>query len=320
MKRILFLFIFMLIGLSGCASTNVARVATAVVEALKTTPTPTSVPILSPTNTPMPTPALLYLPHLKTQCVKFGMTSGDIKEIEEKENNEINTESKGGILMYDIFIEGRKAFVMYIFEDDYLNTIFYSFRNNDHLLDVNYNTAAYYDIQKIYINKYGEPDSMEHDDNCNYKSEWDRKTFKLKVNLLRATKADVESGIFNDGQLTLGVLYTSDSISNNENKPKQSKDENQTYPLEFSKIIIDNINSGSSTWFRGSVKNISNKTIYFVSIKLSCKDYGGNVIDTTSTYAVGAEGLAPGESTKYEAYVDKDLLIQSVTASILSYE
>ena len=46
----------------------------------------------------------------------------------------------------------------------------------------------------------------------------------------------------------------------------------------------------------------------------------GNVVDTDWTYAVGSEGLSPGESKKWEAYVDKDLSIKKIDISIIDYK
>ncbi len=49
----------------------------------------------------------------------------------------------------------------------------------------------------------------------------------------------------------------------------------------------------------GTLKNDTPVTIEFVELKVYLvKD--GSVIDTDSTYAVGSEGLAPGETTQWE--------------------
>ena len=52
-------------------------------------------------------------------------------------------------------------------------------------------------------------------------------------------------------------------------------------------------------------------------MKVSFKNSSGTVIDTDWTYAVGGEGLEPGESKKFTCYVDYDSRVTNVTAEIL---
>jgi hypothetical protein len=44
------------------------------------------------------------------------------------------------------------------------------------------------------------------------------------------------------------------------------------------------------------------------------------VIDTDSTYAVGSEGLKPGESTKWRASVERDWKIASFSVELLDFD
>ena len=46
----------------------------------------------------------------------------------------------------------------------------------------------------------------------------------------------------------------------------------------------------------------------------------GKVIDTDWTYAVGSEGLGPGESCKWKMSVEKDLSIKDCDVSIMDYK
>lgn len=60
--------------------------------------------------------------------------------------------------------------------------------------------------------------------------------------------------------------------------------------------------SGSNPYISGTATNNSSKTVEFIKIKIALLDDSGNVINTTWTYAVGAEGLAPGETTQWTVY------------------
>ena len=86
-------------------------------------------------------------------------------------------------------------------------------------------------------------------------------------------------------------------------------------------ITVDRVQSNSSyTICTGSVKNDGNKTYKFVTLKGSFKDARGNVVDTDWTYGVGAEGLAPGESTTFRLSVPKNYDIVSCSISIMDYD
>lgn len=86
-------------------------------------------------------------------------------------------------------------------------------------------------------------------------------------------------------------------------------------------ITVDRVQSNSSyTICTGSVKNDGNKTYKFVTLKGSFKDARGNVVDTDWTYGVGAEGLAPGESTTFRLSVPKNYDIVSCSVSIMDYD
>ena len=55
----------------------------------------------------------------------------------------------------------------------------------------------------------------------------------------------------------------------------------------------------------GTVKNTTDSTVYFVKVKVYIFDKDDNVLNVDSTYAVGDEGLEPGESSTFECYIDK---------------
>lgn len=79
-------------------------------------------------------------------------------------------------------------------------------------------------------------------------------------------------------------------------------------------------NSSSYTRISGTIRNNSDTTVYFVKIKGSFKTSSGTVVDTDWTYAVGGEGLAPGESCKWELSVDKDYSITKCDVSVLDFD
>jgi len=57
-------------------------------------------------------------------------------------------------------------------------------------------------------------------------------------------------------------------------------------------------------------KNNGSKTYKYVKVKGAFIDSRGNVVDTDWTYAIGGEGLEPGESTKFRLSVNKSFLIE----------
>ncbi len=101
--------------------------------------------------------------------------------------------------------------------------------------------------------------------------------------------------------------------------------ENQSFSYEsaYTALQFSNIKVSSNSLYTictGTVTNNGNSTYKFVQIKGSFKDSSGTVIDTDSTYAVGSEGLAPGESKTFRMSVDKNYQISSCSVSIYDYD
>ena len=88
--------------------------------------------------------------------------------------------------------------------------------------------------------------------------------------------------------------------------------------LEFSPVHMSS--SSSYTIATGTVTNTGSHTYTFVKIKGSFEDSGGTVVDTDWTYAVGSEGLAPGESKSFRLSVPKDYSIRNCSISIIDYD
>lgn len=85
------------------------------------------------------------------------------------------------------------------------------------------------------------------------------------------------------------------------------------------KISTVTLSYGSSyIYAKGTITNNGSKTYDYIKLKGSFKDSYGTVIDTDWTYAVGSEGLSPGESKSFEISVPKDYKIRDCVVSILS--
>ena len=70
----------------------------------------------------------------------------------------------------------------------------------------------------------------------------------------------------------------------------------------------------------GSITNVSGETRYFVRVRGTFEDEDGNAIDTDWTFACGAEGLRPGETTKFTLSVPRDDRIARVVREVFDYE
>lgn len=89
--------------------------------------------------------------------------------------------------------------------------------------------------------------------------------------------------------------------------------------LSISSVYVSS--NSVSTIARGTVKNTSSTYTYkFVKLKGSFKNYSGQIIDTDWTYAVGSEGLAPGESATFDIYVDKNYSIDECDVTVMDYD
>lgn len=56
------------------------------------------------------------------------------------------------------------------------------------------------------------------------------------------------------------------------------------------------------------------------AVKGSFTNSQGEVVETGDTYAVGGEGLAPGESTSFKIYCDKNISIQDCHVTVYDYD
>lgn len=91
---------------------------------------------------------------------------------------------------------------------------------------------------------------------------------------------------------------------------------------EQGEVVVENKEmdySNGNYLISGTVKNTTNSTVYFVKVKVSILDKNGNVLNTDSTYAVGDEGLAPGESSTFKCYIDKVEGTEKYNAKVYDY-
>lgn len=93
---------------------------------------------------------------------------------------------------------------------------------------------------------------------------------------------------------------------------------NASNDLVFSNIQIEH--NSSYTVVTGRVTNNGSVTYRFVKIKGNFKTSSGTTVDTDWTYAVGSEGLAPGESTTFRMSIPKDRSVTKCTITILDYD
>lgn len=110
-----------------------------------------------------------------------------------------------------------------------------------------------------------------------------------------------------------------------EDNPDYCSDHQREYDAAISTSNLEITNkqishNSSYTVFTASMTNNGAATYEFVTVKGSFVDKDGKVCDTDSTYAVGSEGLAPGESTTFRMSVPKDRDIKNCNVTIVDYD
>lgn len=88
-------------------------------------------------------------------------------------------------------------------------------------------------------------------------------------------------------------------------------------------LIVEEFNittSGKNYKIYGTVTNNTSRTVYFVKVKVSLLDENYKVLDTETTYACGDEGIKPGESTKFDCFIEKDSDMEYYRAEIYEYD
>lgn len=104
----------------------------------------------------------------------------------------------------------------------------------------------------------------------------------------------------------------------------QYDDDAETYdPVYSYELGISGVTISSNTAYtiaEGIITNNGDRTVSFVQIKGAFKTRSGTVVDTDWTYAVGAEGLAPGESCKWRMSISKNTVVVDCDVTILDFD
>lgn len=79
-------------------------------------------------------------------------------------------------------------------------------------------------------------------------------------------------------------------------------------------------NGKSSKVATGTIKNNDDVSHEFVYIKVSFLNADMDVISVEGLYAVGKEGLSPGESTTWRVHTDYNTEIASARAEVVEYD
>jgi len=90
---------------------------------------------------------------------------------------------------------------------------------------------------------------------------------------------------------------------------------NSSANLKFTNVKVTH--NSSYTVATGTVTNKGTKKVTFVKIKGAFVNSAGTTLDTDWTYAVGSEGLDPGESTTFRMSVSKNSSIKNCKISII---
>lgn len=104
---------------------------------------------------------------------------------------------------------------------------------------------------------------------------------------------------------------------------KRAKEQEEKERMHSNSLYIAEVNcttSGTNYKIYGTVTNNTSSIVKFVKVKVSLVDADEKVIDTETTYACGDEGIAPGESTKYECFIKKDTRTKSYQVEIYDYD
>jgi len=135
------------------------------------------------------------------------------------------------------------------------------------------------------------------------KADWEKEiinAFKEKYYSELNNKFDISKATV-DEVLNLNYEEKNKKIKEIGNKVKEKKealDYSRKNPFTFENTSLSS--SGDYVYFRGSIKNNSDLTYKFVEVRATYYDINKNVITTDITYAVGNEGIRPGERKEFE--------------------
>ena len=117
------------------------------------------------------------------------------------------------------------------------------------------------------------------------------------------------------------VTSSKSGSSSSGSKSSSSKSGSSSSGSSILKISNTKVTSNSSyTICTGTLTNNGKSTYKFVQVKGAFQNSSGKVVDTDSTYAVGAEGLAPGESTTFRLSIKKNASATKCNVTIFSFK
>jgi len=112
--------------------------------------------------------------------------------------------------------------------------------------------------------------------------------------------------------------YFNNLLKSYSNSNSYSSSAKSKYDLQITGVSVST--NSAATYCTGTIKNTGESTFKFVKVKGSFKDSSGNVIETGDSYAVGSEGLAPGESTSFRISCSRNTSVKSCSVSIYDYD
>lgn len=105
--------------------------------------------------------------------------------------------------------------------------------------------------------------------------------------------------------------------SSNQSASTKTNTSFDTSYLSISNIKVESNSSYTVCTGTITVKSSSPYRYRFIEVKGAFTDSYGRVVDTDSTYAIGSEGLDPGESKTFRLSVPKNTTIKTCSVSIL---
>ncbi len=121
--------------------------------------------------------------------------------------------------------------------------------------------------------------------------------------VMRATNSNGTANKASDSPKTYSSSSSTRKSVSNSNYSLYSESEGESWK---SALVITDIyygQEGSYIVCKGSVQNNGKKTYKYVKVRGAFSDRTGKTIDTDWTYAVGSEGLRPGEKSSFRMSV-----------------
>lgn len=152
----------------------------------------------------------------------------------------------------------------------------------------------------------------------------------------RIVSYDPENGVINlendvvavtkDGGLYYRFGYDrggvwEDDPSSQESSGSSTQSSSATTPtFTFGDIRWKISDTGSYVTYSSSITNNSSMSYKFVEVRFTFYDENSNVIDTDWTYAVGSEGIRPGETSQFDLMRKNDISESRIGLEVINYK